>query len=175
MATRRRFANASRLPARQPTNWARGFSTGGNYVTVAAGTKVLLGSFLPLAGINETIRRTRGVFSVKSDQVTVAETQSGAFGMVVVTDAALAIGITAIPGPVTDAGDDGWFVWEPFFRFGAPAGSGPDPGGESAIFVDSKAMRKLPDGFSAAIVVENANATFGFDVGFGLALLGGRN
>ena len=150
---------------RQPTNWARGFSTDGAYVTVAPSTKVLLGSFSPsVAGINETVRRTRGLISIVSDQTSVIETQAGAFGMVMVTDLAIAAGAASIPGPITDASDDGWFVWQAFFQSGLQTSF-------NNYEFDSKAMRRMQDGYSAAIMVENANTGLGLDFGFGISLL----
>ncbi len=79
------------------------------------GSKILLGSFsLSNPNIDETILRTVGVLSIRSDQIAAPEEQVGAFGMIKVTDLAIAAGAASIPGPVTDIGDDGWFVHVPF-------------------------------------------------------------
>ena len=163
-------------PGRQPgrTNWGR-IATAA-YVTVAAATKVLFVPFtLDNPGISETVRRTRGRFHFHSDQGASLEEISGAFGAVIVTDAAAAIGITAIPGPVTDASDDNWYLWESFM--GALADN---TGGNIAstnvpmqVF-DSKAMRKVETGFQIAFVVENASATTGFRFTMSISLLSSR-
>ncbi len=153
---------------RAPTNWAR--SEAAVYTVVAAGTKVLLATIvLSNPGINETIRRTRGRFSVHSDQASGGEPQLGALGFIVVNDLAIAAGAASIPGPVTDASDDGWFVWEPFqsFGFNGTVGTLFD---RSYMF-DSKAMRRVEEGFTIALMVENANGTTGLNIACGTSLL----
>ena len=108
----RRTARTQR-GTRKGTDWFR--RTTGAYVTVAAASKVLVSSGTPSnPGITETIVRTRGGFSIASDQAGASESQIGAMGLMVVNDLALAAGAASIPGPVTDRNDDGWFVWEPF-------------------------------------------------------------
>jgi len=120
--------------------------------TVAPSAKVLLGSFIlsnpPLA---ETILRTRIRLAVSSDQVSSKEFMIGAFGMIVVTDTALAVGLSAIPGPADDGGDDGWFVHQPIVQDTLSNSQG-----EHVYDIDSKAMRKIEDGFVIAIMVENS-------------------
>jgi len=100
------------------------------------------------------------------------EEQIGAIGFIVVTDAALAVGITAIPGPVTDAADDGWFVWEPFMQLTGSVVSGnaasPNP---IPYFFDSKGMRKVQEGYSIVVVAENASGAFVFELGMGFSML----
>ncbi len=101
---------------------------------------------------------------------------SGAWGAVIVTDAAAAIGITAIPGAVTDASDDNWYLWEPF---GAVLGNDAGAVGNAASTLamtdfDSKAMRKVESGFQIAFVVENASASTGLAFSAGISLLSSR-
>ncbi len=96
---------------RPTTNWARAVLA--DPVAVAVGSKIILATFgLSNPGIGEVVRRTRGWFWVASDQVSAMEYVAVAFGMAVVTDAALAAGAASIPGPSTDLNDDVWFVWE---------------------------------------------------------------
>ncbi len=97
-----------------------------------------------------------------SDQTGGQETQTGAMGMVVVSDLAIAAGVASIPGPVTDASDDGWYVWQALGgQLDILVGAGP----RQAVYeFDSKAMRRIEEGFGVAIVVENAHATHGFNV-----------
>ncbi len=159
MAFRRGRPGRAIQPKRSGTNWARGVFAG-TPTTLAAGTKSLVASVtLSNAGIGETVRRTRGVFSITSDQNSVQEQQVGAFGFIVVTDTALGVGITAIPGPATDRNDDGWFVWESFCQIsGATAGgtiSLLQPAIPQVYHFDSKAMRRVEEGYSIAGVVEN--------------------
>ncbi len=137
------------------TNWAR--ITDVN-VSVAAGTKVLVAVLaLSNPGINETIRRTRGRFIFTSDQAGTYEGTVAAFGWVVVNDLALAAGAASIPGPITDASDDGWLVWEGYPALFGSTNTGSSTN-NSAQFrpteFDSKAMRKVPEGFGVALMAE---------------------
>ena len=119
---------------------------------VAPSAKTLLGSFiLSNPPLGETILRTRVRLSVASDQAAAKEFMIGAFGMILVTDTALGIGLSAIPGPADDGGDDGWFVHQPIVQQTLSTSQ------DVHIYdVDSKAMRKVEDGYSIAIMVENS-------------------
>ena len=140
---------------------------------VAASTKVLLGSFtLTAEGIDETQLRTRGMLSVRSDQIAASEAQLGAFGMIVVTDIALAAGAASIPGPGTDASDDGWFVWIPIVQFlQVASGVGFDPLMGTRYEIDSKAKRIIEGGKTVALMVENVHATHAFAITVALRVL----
>ncbi len=132
---------------------------------MAAGTKVLLAvSELSNPGITETVIRTRGMFGILTDAATASEFQHGAFGMIVVNDLAAAAGAASIPGPVVDASDDGWFVWEPFLSAQESVGATAVTVPMSVFHFDSKAARRVEQGFQIAIMVENASATHAFDV-----------
>ena len=172
---------ARRMHTGRPTRTASGTNWGRTVfaapVVVAAASKVLVLTFvLDNPGISEVIRRTRGDYFVGSDQTASTELQMGAWGAIVVTDTALAAGVASIPGPVTDANDDGWFVWESFVQ-SSSAGAGGNIAAWQGVHrpYDSKAMRKLPDGFSVAIVVENAHATHGLEFYLGISLLASRD
>ena len=167
MASRRN--PRSRFPGarggRAPTSWAR--SVEAATVSVAAATKVHLGTVsLSNPGISETVRRTRGLLSVWSDQSAGVEQQLGAFGLLVATDIAIAAGAASLPGPAADASDDGWFVWVPF----SMSSSATQPIISVGFDFDSKAMRRIEEGYSAAIMVENASAAFAFDMAWSLSL-----
>ena len=96
--------------ARQGTDWAR--ATQLTPASLGIGVKIILASVtLSNPGIAETVRRTILDYTILSDQVAVTEVQSGALGMIVVNDVVAALGITAVPGPVTDRNDDGWLLW----------------------------------------------------------------
>jgi len=170
MAARRRTGGFQRSSGGK-TDWARVVPI--NSVIVAAGTKALL-NIIVLAnpGIMETIRRTRGVLAVSSDQFGIFESMSGAVGMMVVNDLALAAGAASIPGPVTDQSDDGWFMWQPFVQMGDQNDSAI---GSVKYDFDSKAMRKVEDGFGVAVMVENASATSGLFVQLAFSVLTSRS
>ena len=111
------------------------------------------------ATADETIVRTRGTLWVGSDQQVATETPFGAMGMCVVSDPAIAIGVTAMPAPYTDLETELWYLWFPWlcdFRL-------------TSTFVaefntlkrydfDSKAMRKISEGESIAVLIENGSA-----------------
>ena len=164
---RNQFPRRSSPPNR---TWAGAFDE----VTVAAAsTKVLVGSFsLSNPGIDETILRIAGVLSVRSDQAIADENQSGAFGMIVVSTVAITTGITVIPGPITDIGNDGWFCYVPFlenFEFITAAGFAANLG--RRYEVASRAKRKNPDGFAVAMVVESTSGSHGFTLNTIIRLL----
>ncbi len=152
MARRRSFA-----PRKRVVNYTwTGFFTA-TTVTVAPQTKALIGTFTSPAGaqFDETIVRTRAAMSITSDQSSVAEDQVGALGLIKVNDIALALGATAIPGPLTDIADDGWFVYHPVAQRGLNAGNA-----NPRYVVDSQAQRIIPDGFGVAVMYENGSTTF---------------
>ena len=152
---------------RSPTTWSRTVSIGP--LTVAAATKVVFSTFvLNNPGIGETVRRTRGMLSIGADAVSVEE-QTGALGFVVVSDLALAAGAASIPGPFTDGSDDGWFVWQPFVQT-AQEGTISNLTSYQYAF-DSKAMRRVEEGFGIAVMLENSSATFGLRATIAIAML----
>ncbi len=109
-----------------------------------------------------TIVRVRGGFWVASDQQAGPEVVPGAIGMAIVTDEALAIGVTAVPTPITDQDSESWFLWQPFFtdlRFGTAVGL--EYNTYFHVPLESKAMRKVDFGKSLVVVVENSSATAG--------------
>ncbi len=128
-------------------------------------TKVLIGGLTPGAALDFTILRIRGVFGIKSDQSAADEDQLGALGFIIVNADAFTVGITAIPGPITDASAD-WFLWMPFahsFEFSTGVGSMADFRHEHVI--DNKAQRVFQGTEKrVAIVVESTSASFGFDI-----------
>ena len=143
------------------------------FTAVAAASKVLLGGFtLSNTNIDETILRTVGRLAVSTDNPVGDEEQIGAFGMILVSDAAVAVGVTAIPGPITDGQDDGWFVYVPIVqRYHHETSVGFDPQFATGYDFDSKAKRVVEEGRQMAIMVENAHATHAFDIAFVLRLL----
>ncbi len=170
---RRPFRGVSR-PQRQPTNWAR--SCGVGHVTVPAASKaIMLTVVLSNPGINETIRRTRGILTVSSDQEARLESVVGAIGAIVINDLAVAAGAASIPGPCTDNDDDGWFMWMPFQLLSAASSLGTAASfvaaGSVPFLFDSKAMRRVQEGFSMVFMIENAHPTFGLEFDFSVSLL----
>ena len=151
---------------RAPVTWSR--ITSAATVAVAPATKVLLATFTLTGDFGGTVRRTRGRFWVQSDQAAAFENQFGAFGAVVVSDLAIIAGVASIPSPVFDGDDDGWFLLEHIVQGGAQSSTGT---AGSWYQFDSKAMRKLEQGFGVAVVVENSSVLFSMQVAIGISLL----
>ena len=160
----RSFRNPRARSSRPNRAWAGVASTG--YTTIAPSAKVLIGSFiLSNTNIDETILRNVGIVSVTSDQQAASEDILGAFGLIVVTDIALAAGVASVPGPVSDIEDDGWMVYVPIAQsmaFQDATGVNYDFATQYAF--DSKAKRRFQEGQVVALVAENASASFGFQL-----------
>ena len=115
-----------------------------------------------------TILRTHMLITVYSDQSTAIETTFGAFGKIVVTDTAAAIGVTAVPDPSGIAGDPeaDWYVWQAlqnrfFIDIDGAAGVGVDSRASQQYVIDSKAMRKVgPDDNEVSMVSNDAAVGF---------------
>jgi len=129
---------------RAPTGWA-GFV--GADATVAAGTKQIVGSFVPLPGFShETAVRVVGDWAVGG----FANSQV-ALGACVVTDAAFAVGAAALPDPISDISDDIWM----FVSSISQAVLTDVPVRDR---FDSHAMRKVEEGSRLVVMISN-NAT----------------
>ena len=167
----RRFGSrqfTSRGPRRK-TSWIASADQG--FVTIATNTSVLHQSFSvsPAApgGSEPTLVRTRGLISIHPSVFNADLEVVGAVGMGVISDQALAVGASAIPGAWTDAGSDIWFVWQPLalnFEFGSAVGT--EVQGAVQFPFDSKAMRKLHDGESMVVMVESQAGAFDCAVSF---------
>ena len=133
---------------RRETLWIGAVSTS---VTLASTGAVSLLSQLDASGLALrpfTVVRTRGSFHVRSDQVAASENYGVAMGFAVVFEQASAIGVTAVPTPNTDINSDAFFVYESIAsRFEFVSGTGFDPAAGLVVNYDSKAMRKVEDGF----------------------------
>jgi len=95
-----------------------------------------------------TILRTRVVIQYESDQTGASERAQGTYGKIVVTEAASAVGVTAIPNPSGIDGDpdSDWFVWQAMqnsFQFISGVGVHAGNAVNREYVIDSKAMRKV--------------------------------
>ena len=160
---RRPFRGARSAP--RLTDW---FFIDESATTLATASSSALIGQLNAAGLAMrpfTVIRTYLDLLLISDQVAASEFQQAAIGMAVVSDQAIAIGITAVPTPFTDAGSDLWFVHQfmsASFLFASGVGfDGSDGRGYN---VDSKAMRKVNADQDLAIVIERSSLGAGVDV-----------
>ncbi len=125
-------------------------------ITGATATLLTTLSAAALALRPFTIVRTRGLVHYSTDQEAADETPLGAYGQCVVSEQASAIGVSAIPTPVTDSSSDAWFMYEALMdNYQFRSGVGANSIGEQ-FRIDSKAMRKVEDGFDIVTVLENA-------------------
>ena len=159
MALRRTRARFVRPPAR--TSIWLGFNLGP--IVVPANSAILAGSLdaAALALRPFTIIRTHLVIRWVTDQAAVAEFPHGAFGSMVVTDQATAIGVTAVPDPISDPDAD-WYFYHGLtveMIFLSSVGFESDAG--HTYLIDSKAMRKVGPNQDIVDVVSNQHATHG--------------
>ena len=163
MPRRRNFLSAGqRRGPRRETIW-----TSSADITIT--TPIAAGGISFLSSLNAaalalrpfTILRTRGIFSLISDQVSAAEAPFGAMGIAVVSDQASAAGLASLPSPIIEESSDLWFV----YQFGAAEMSVLTSGMNQAqvYSFDSRAMRKVEDGEDIVVMVENASSLHGFN------------
>ena len=87
------------------------------------------------------------------------------YGCCVVSDQAVAIGITAVPTPVTDSDSDLFHVFETMHaQFTFISGVGTMLDGVPNHPIDSKAMRKVEDGQDLIEVVESSGISSGLNL-----------
>ena len=147
---------------RRASDWAASADDTG--ITALAASAAVLDQTLAasqLLGGAGTIVRTRGSIWVSTDQTANTEAPFGAIGFAVVTDQAAAIGVTAVPTPITDEVSDQFFVYESFL-------SGILVSSDISIMnpwmeykFDSKAMRKVEASQTIIVTVENASSSAG--------------
>ena len=172
MARRRDFVRgAGVISQKRLTSWFT-FSPTNATFTGAGGTIIFSLNAAALALRPFTIVRSRFLISVISDQITASENYGGAVGMAVVSDQAVAVGVTAVPTPITDMGSDLWFLHQLFFasvQIEEASGNGAFLRSTN-IEIDSKAMRKVDIGQDLVVVGELAQ-TSGFNLTIGGRML----
>ncbi len=152
MARRRDFARgtAAIMPKRL-TSWFQ-YQPVEATMTAAGGTIMFTLNAAALALRPFTIIRSRFEIWLRSDQNAAAEVQAAAVGMAIVSDQATAIGVTAIPTPITDMSSDLWFFYQLLHGDEASVANLVKP--ETRVSVDSKAMRKVDIGQDVVVVGE---------------------
>ena len=109
-----------------------------------------------------TVVRTHLFLAITTDQLSVGEMQQMAIGFAVVSDQASAIGITAVPTPITDLASDAWYLHQFLVsEFLLATAVGFQQVDTQQINVDSKAMRKVEDGFDNIVTVETTSSSDG--------------
>ena len=165
---RRPFRRGVVRAQRRLTTWIQ--SADQTFFNNATGAKTINQSFAMDGSVlapDATFVRVRGVLTIAPQTAAADLDFAGALGFGIVSDQAFGIGITAVPGPVTDASWDGWFVWMPFsYRLevvGAPT--------DTLILlkdfiIDSKAMRKIHGNETLVVMTESVSGAFTASVQF---------
>ncbi len=91
---------------------------------------------------------------MKSDQAAAVENQVAGFGFAVVSDQAVAVGVTAVPTPITEMGSDLWFLHQ--IIMGDESKLTDRTTSATRMSVDSKAMRKVDIGQDLVGVAEHS-------------------
>ena len=134
-----------------------------DYLALPANTVVLDQSLTTIEKAKRpfTVTRVVGSLFLQSDQNAAVETPFGAFGMIVVTEAAVAAGIASIPNVYSSAENDGFFV----HQFMSAEGSASTNVGRplERFSFDFRSQRKVQDGEDIAVVLQNGNLTDGLD------------
>ncbi len=157
----KRFTRGVGRAARRETSW---FDIPPTSVGIGATSVNLALSLtaLELAKRPFTVVRTHLQIHLNTDQLIASELQFGAVGMCVVSDQAVAIGVTAVPTPITDLQSDLWFLHQILineFTLGTAVGFDARAGYQYTI--DSKAMRKVNDDQDVILVLEGSNVGSG--------------
>ena len=123
-------------------------------ITGTQGTAFLMASLnaAALALRLFTIVRSHLEVLFLSDQAAAVEIQIGALGLAIVSEQANAVGVTAIPTPVTESGSSLWFLHKFLFAQESRVVDVGKPAGQWSI--DSKAMRKVEVGSDLIMAVE---------------------
>ena len=147
----RRSGRSFRGGSKRQTAW---LFMGGSITVITGGSGAVLISTLNAAALALrpfTVVRVRGYLQLVSDQAAAAEDQAINFGLAVVSNQAIAIGVTAIPTPTTDQGSELFFVYQSLMAAGDLVSAGQQG---NHLEYDSRAMRKVAEGEDIAVVVE---------------------
>ena len=158
---------ARRTGRRTDYTWNGAFGTLAAVVNAGGVSQIVLSDTA-----SGTIMRARGRIKAAIDTGTVNDICVVGLGLIVVTPEQLAVGTSAIPNSNDDLDAD--WLWHGFVPLSAVATA---TGNEdfAMIEVDSKAMRRMKQGMSVALRMDNAAlaGTPAVDVTFGIRMLFG--
>ena len=171
MARRREFVRgAVAIRGKRQTTWLQLDPV----ITIVDSSAVLVGSLnaAALALRPFTVVRTRTTVHIRSDVDAAAENQIAGIGHAVVSDQAVAIGVTAVPTPLTDLGSDLWFAINLMYSsVGTHTGAGSYANRGVMEHFDSRAMRKVEVGQDLITVIEGSTVVNGAAVTCGGRIL----
>ena len=164
----RRFSRVARVPSspRRLTTWFE-FQWFQQTLTAEGGSIFFSLNAAALGLVPFTIVRSHFMIHVQSDQAAAVEEFFGAVGIAVVSTEAVAVGVTAVPTPITEMGSALWFVHQ---MYGGAQRTAADKSGV-LISIDSKAMRKVEAGQDIVVVGELDNQGAGHILGIGGRML----
>ena len=136
-----------------------GMSPSSTTMTAGGGTIVYTFNAAALALRPVTILRTHMTFALRSDQEAAMEQQTAAFGWCVVSNEAAAVGVSAVPTPISELGSDLWFASK--LIYGDESKLIDKVRSETRVDLDSKAMRKVNDGEQPVGVAEMSGTDSG--------------
>ena len=169
--SRSRSRQGSQRSTRRETAWEQGPGAG-TLVSISSSSKTILGTAFEPAVPGLTIVRIRG--NLQAYLKTASAGDSGfhcAVGIGIVTTDAFSIGVTAMPGPLSDIFWDGWLFHQIFDIFAASGTIADNFNLGLAVErfeIDSKAMRKFRTNmtvFAMLETVEGGTATMSVRVG----------
>ena len=143
-----------RTTSKRQTSW--GFGPGGTGVKALISSGVsLLGSSLVPVNEGMTVVRTRGqVDLMLNSAVAASDGFQGAVGIGIASMAAVAAGVASVPTPISEQDDENW-LWHHFFSVhAADITDFSQAGTYQRIEIDSKGMRKFPEGTSIYAAIE---------------------
>ena len=166
MARNRQFVRgAAAISKARKTTWfdipPQSTALGGNVVFLAASMVAE-----ELAKRPFTIVRTHLELMIVSDQLAASETQIVGVGIAVVSEQAEAIGVTAVPTPISDLNSDLWLLHKLLFNqlsFGSAVGFESQAG--RLVSIDSKAMRKVNNDQEIVVMIETQGAGAAVTIG----------
>jgi len=147
---------ARRFNTRRPVTWA--FGVGDASATISATGKTIWTGQISSSGgsaLEQTVTRIRGSGRILLKTATAAgDGFTVGLGICLAETTAATLGVTALPGPLTDRDWDGW-IWHGFFfvqSVTATIADGVNASSASVAYViDSKAMRKWDGGAEVLI------------------------
>ncbi len=123
---------------------------------ITASSSIILGSAITVVDTELTVVRTRGFFHLQLSVATAAlDGFNYALGIGIASNAAIAVGASAVPTPFTEVDAENW-LWHHMGKITSPIAGVATGAAQSAqtIEVDSKAMRRLEDGSALYMAAE---------------------
>ncbi len=152
---------ARRRDGRMSKSWLGMAVVTANRVITATQSAVSSGIALPEGAEDSTILRVRGEILVVGVPNAATDVDTIGLGLIVVQTNAFTVGGTSLPGPIDQAGAD--WMWHRYVHLDAVTLTAGDPQAitvNERIIVDSKAMRRFPQGTTVAFVGEATTGDF---------------